>query len=258
MTDNQNRARELRERLQLRHLNVEAGAFRLLGESRQIVSVADDRLPASNVIYLMLDAEEPVNYLQWLASDDIQILIEGGPADYYLFGDDGTVSRITMGSDLAAGQQMIVHAPAGTAKAIVLHDSADYLLVGSVVTPAWSPKRVRIGADQGFLDQFTGTADWATEEQLRKLIGPNFGEISGGDPDSLTLLVEDTGEIIFQGMQLSQQQAQTEIGRFAERHPGHRVTLRSTARAPQLLVEFLKQQIAENDLDLGTIAVGDH
>ena len=73
------------EKLGLKRLNLEAGLFGLLSESAIEVINENERLAASNVIYLMLNQNEPINYLQMLRSDDYQILIEGGPADYYLF-----------------------------------------------------------------------------------------------------------------------------------------------------------------------------
>lgn len=239
MKQHRKRAQELADRLGLRHLNVEAGWFSLHAVSDLEVQAGDDRLPASNAIYLMLDEIEPVNYLQWLASDDCQVLVEGGPADYYLFHDDGSARRVTMGRDLAAGQQMIVYAPAGTAKAIVLHDPAEYLLIASVVTPAWSPARVRIGAGEEFLEKFTGIETWATRDRLLELIGPNFGDVTGGDSGELSLIVKQDSEIIFQGMQLSPEQALAELRRFSGLNPGGEVTIRADGNADSELVQRL-------------------
>ena len=85
-----------------------------------------------------------------MKSDDVQILIEGGPVDYYLFAKDGSCEKITMGHDVSLGQQPIVIAPAGSAKALILHENASHLLIGSVVSPAWSPSTTRYGAGTNF------------------------------------------------------------------------------------------------------------
>jgi hypothetical protein len=43
-----------------------------------------------------------------------------------------------------------------------------------VLTPQWTPDRVRIGAGTEFVERFAGAAPWATPEFLRTLIGPNW------------------------------------------------------------------------------------
>ncbi|WP_240954406.1 cupin domain-containing protein [Solimonas marina] len=160
--------------LGLQTLDGEGGFFRVLRVSGVEVRAADGRSPASNAIYYLLTPKDPQNHLHWLASDDYQVLIDGGPADYYLFYPDGHVEHRVMGHDVAAGQTPFVAVPADTTKAIVLRSGAPYVLVGSVVTPAWSPKRVRIGAGAAFVERYAGASDWATPAFLRTLIGPNF------------------------------------------------------------------------------------
>ena len=108
--------------------------------------------------------------------DDHHILIAGGPADYFLFYPNGTVQKKTLGLDLAQSQQPIVVAPGGCGKAVRLHETAEFLLVGSVVTPAWTPGRVRFGGGSNFLEQYAGKAEWATPDFLRSLVGPNWTE----------------------------------------------------------------------------------
>jgi predicted cupin superfamily sugar epimerase len=237
MTD---RERVLIENLGLKHLNLEAGHFGFVRESTLTVESNGLPLAASNLIYLMLNAAEPINYLQRLESDDCQVLIEGGPADYYLFYPDGGAEKITMGRDLEAGQQFVVAAPGGTAKAIVLAPGADYMLAASVVTPAWTPTQVTIGADESFIERYEGAADWATRDKLIELAGPNFGHISGGATDELDLTIDAAGQIIFLGMQLSLEQSKREIRRFAISHPGKSATLRFTAGRDDAIVGDLK------------------
>lgn len=237
--DDTDRAAELVDKLNLRFLNVEAGMFDVVRVSEIEVIADGESSPASNAIYLMLNQDHPVNFVQWLYSDDYQVLIEGGPADYYLFYADGTSAMITMGRDLDAGQQMIVPAPGGTAKAIVLHEDADYLLVGSILSPAWSPHRARIGGDVAFVSKFSGSSEWATESRIRELIGPNFGEYVGGAVDSLELTLQSDGQIIWLGMQLTSAQVEDQFIRFREQRPGQPAQLRSEPGAPPELIDFI-------------------
>ena len=210
------RARELIDRLNLKHLNVESGLFSVIKVSDVMVEADDGPSPASNCIYLMLSKTYPQNFVQWLFSDDYQVLIEGGPADYYLFYEDGRSEKITMGRDLSKGQRMIVPSPGGTAKAIVLHEEAEYLLVGSILSPAWSPQRARIGADESFIETYTDSSDWATPEFLKYLVGPNFGHFVGADGEGLKITLDALGQIIWQDMQLTEKQFIIELENFTQ------------------------------------------
>ena len=57
--------------------------------------------------------------MHWLLPDDYHVLIEGGPADYYFFHEDGSVDHQILGRDLANGQQLMVACPGGCHKAII-------------------------------------------------------------------------------------------------------------------------------------------
>lgn len=169
------RARELIAQLRLEPLAGESGYFAFLGASAQTVTTTDGgaTLPAQSRIYYLLTRDKSLNYLHWLASDDTHILLEGGPVDYYIFHPDGRAEMITLGRDLALGQQLVVAIPGGCWKALRLHDGAGYALMVNVLSPAWAPDRVKIGAGEGFLRRYTGSAPWATKTFLRELIGPN-------------------------------------------------------------------------------------
>ncbi|MCB1120246.1 MAG: cupin domain-containing protein [Verrucomicrobiae bacterium] len=164
------------EKLNLKELEHESGLFRLECISRLQVEARDGPSPASNCIYYALTREFPQNHLHWLIPDDYHILIEGGPADYYLFYPDGRAEKKTLGREIESGQMPIVLAEAGCGKAVRLQEGAEYILVGSVNTPAWTPERVSFGGGKEFIERYTHQADWATPEFLRELIGPNWKE----------------------------------------------------------------------------------
>ena len=167
------RARELVERLQLRFLEGESGFFGIIGRSTQAVTAGGRELAAQSQIYYLLTAELPVNYLHWLASDDTHILLEGGPVDYFIFHPDGRAEKFTLGRDLAAGQRPVVAVPGNCWKALRLHPGATHALMANVLSPEWTPDRVKIGAGREFMAKYLGRAPWATEAELRALIGPN-------------------------------------------------------------------------------------
>jgi len=196
------RVDELVSTLGLTEMNLESGLF-------QVVNVSEIELgeqAVNNVIYFMLTREMPQSHLHYMESDDVQILIEGGPVDYYLFAKNGSCEKVTMGYEVSLGEQPIVIAPGGSAKALILHDDASHLLIGSVVSPAWSPSTTRYGAGREFLDRYENKAPWASRGFLKSLVGPNFESLEGGEKAAPLFLLDTAGEIIYQGMQLTEEQ----------------------------------------------------
>jgi predicted cupin superfamily sugar epimerase len=239
------RAQELIETLGLKPLNIEAGLFAVERVSDLPVMAGDGSSPASNAIYLMLTRDVPQNYIQWLYSDDYQVLIEGGPADYYLFYPDGSSEKITMGRDVAAGQRPLVPAPAGSAKAIVLAPEAEYLLVGSILSPAWSPARARIGIDDAFVQRYAGSSPWATPGFLAFLAGPNVAHVAGGSEEDLAITVAGDGQFLWQGMQLTEKQLRNQLSKFTGEHPDAPVSLAIEPGAPPAAVASARAALAD-------------
>ena len=85
---------------------------------------------------------------------------------------------------------------------------------------AWSPQRAKIGGGEAFVEKYSGAAPWATPEFIRELIGPNFGETVGASGEALSVYLGESGQIIWQEMQLTERQLRAEMKRFAVTHPG--------------------------------------
>ena len=168
------RARELIDTLHLTVLPGESGYLGLIGDSAQMAQIDGRMLKVQSQVYYMLTRNRPVNYLHWLASDDTHILIEGGPVDYFIFHPDGHAEKLVLGRDVAAGERPVAAVPGGCWKALLLHDGVSYALMANVLSPEFTPDRVRIGAGEDWLKRYTGAAPWATRENLRALIGPNW------------------------------------------------------------------------------------
>ena len=170
----EDRARELIRILNLSVLPKESGYLGLISESAQKVEVNGRSLAVQSQVYYMLTRGRPVNYLHWLAPDDTHILIEGGPVDYFIFHPDGRAEKLTLGTDVAAGERPVIAVPGGCWKALRLHEGANYALMASALSPEFTPDRVRIGAGADWVRKYSGAAPWATPENLRALIGPNW------------------------------------------------------------------------------------
>jgi uncharacterized protein len=168
------RAHELIEALHLAVLPGESGYLGLIGDSAQKVEVDGRPLKVQSQVYYMLTRDRPVNYLHWLASDDTHILIEGGPVDYFIFHPDGRAEKLVLGRDVAAGERPVVAVPGGCWKALRLHNGASYALMANALSPEFTPDRVKIGAGEEWMTRYSGAAPWATRENLRSLIGPNW------------------------------------------------------------------------------------
>lgn len=168
------RAAQIIRDLHLEVLPAESGYLGIIGVSPQKAAIDGRSLSVQSQNYYMLTRERPINYLHWLAPADTHILIEGGPVDYFIFHPDGTVDKQTLGMDLAHGQRPVVAVPGNCWKALKLHPSAGYALMANVLSPEFTPDRVRIGEGEAWVRRFQGKAPWATRQTLRELIGPNW------------------------------------------------------------------------------------
>ncbi len=160
--------------LRMQVLPKESGYFSLISASAQQVEAHGRLLPGQSQIYYLLTRELPINYLHWLEPDDTHILLDGGPVDYFIFHPDGRVEKFTLGRDVLAGQVLVVPVPGGCWKALMLHPGAGYALMANVLSPGFTPDRVRIGAGPAWIAKYSGAAPWATAAFLRDLIGPNY------------------------------------------------------------------------------------
>ena len=167
-------ARRWFSELRMHYLPEESGFLSVISASEQMTEAHGRMIPVQSQVYYMLTGELPANYLHWLESDDTQILIEGGPVDYYVFHPDGKAEMFTMGRDTGHGQVLVIPVPGGCFKALRLRPGASYVLLANCLSPGWAPDRVRIGAGADFIAKYRGRAPWATEAFLRELIGPNW------------------------------------------------------------------------------------
>jgi len=172
--DSDDRAEQIIEALDMRVLPGESGYLGIIGRTPQGVEVNGRVLAVQSQNYYMLTRDRPINYLHWLEPADTHVLIEGGPVDYFIFCNDGHVSKETLGMDFKAGQRPVVAVPPNCWKALVLRPGAGYALMANALSPEFTTDRVKIGAGPAWIARFAGKAPWATGERLREFIGPNW------------------------------------------------------------------------------------
>lgn len=160
--------------LKMHYLPKESGFLAIIGASEQMTPVHGKSIPVQGQVYYMLTSELPANYLHWLESDDTQILIDGGPVDYYVFHPDGRAEMFTLGRDVEKGEVLVIPVHGGCYKALRLHPGVPFVLLANCLSPEWTPDRVRIGEGSAFIEKYQGKAPWATAAFLRELIGPNW------------------------------------------------------------------------------------
>ncbi len=166
---------KIKKLLQLKYLEGGESGFLAKITTSEIEVIQSGRtFKANSSIYYMLTKEYPINYLHWLAMDDIHIICKGGPVSYYVFNEDGTSKQYFVGADISKGELLTLTIPAGSWKALKLHEGVEFALMVSVLTPQWTEDRVVIGAGQEFIDKFAFSSSWATPEFLKELIGDDF------------------------------------------------------------------------------------
>ena len=169
------RARALITTLNLSYLPHESGYIGLLGTSpHTITSSSGLPIAAQSHNYYMLTNVLDVNYLHWLESDDVHVLVEGGPVEYFVFYPDERVERKVLGREFEKGETAVVAVPGGCWKGLRLCEGVDFALMANVLCPEFTVDRVRIGEGSEWLKRYQGKADWATEEFLKNLIGPSW------------------------------------------------------------------------------------
>ena len=169
MTHGTDGAKRWISELGLEPLPGESGWWAPAGASVLSIDLRGDSLPAFSAIYYLLDAERPVNVWHRLDSDDTHVLIDGGPVEYTILEDGCAPARLVLGRDIAAGQIPMVTARGGSWKALRLLDPEGFALMGSIVTPAWTPDRVQIGLPDDEATRWKNAEPWLTSSAIERL-----------------------------------------------------------------------------------------
>jgi len=135
-------ADEIIERLGLVPLEMEGGFFRQTYRCAE--GVAAEALPgryhgprcfATAIYYLLTPGTH--SQLHRLASDEVFHFLRGDPATMLHLHPDGSSRVVTLGRDLAAGQQLQVVVPRGVWQGCLLADGGAWALMGVTVSPGF-------------------------------------------------------------------------------------------------------------------------
>ncbi len=120
----------------IRHLHLqphpEGGYFYRSYESPQVVR---GRRLMSSIYYLLTD-DQPIGHLHRNRSDILHYWQGGSPLQYTLLSPEGKLLSFTLGSDLAAGEQLQLLVPGGFWKASQLL-CGEYGLISEAVCPGF-------------------------------------------------------------------------------------------------------------------------
>jgi hypothetical protein len=129
-------AKKIKELLKLSPHPIEGGHFRRTYTSRLEVAAPQGTRPAGTAIYYLLEAGT-FSEMHVLASDEMFHFYLGDPVEMLQLLPDGSSAVVTMGPDLAAGQQVQVLVPAGVWQGTRLIGEGRVALLGCTVTPGF-------------------------------------------------------------------------------------------------------------------------
>lgn len=129
-------ANEIKEWLKLAPHPIEGGHFRRTYTSSLEVTAPQGQRPAGTAIYYLLEAGA-FSEMHVLASDEMFHFYLGDPVEMLQLLPDGGSALVTLGPDLAAGQQVQVTVPAGVWQGTRLVGDGEVALLGCTVTPGF-------------------------------------------------------------------------------------------------------------------------
>ena len=157
-------ADEVKQLLQLQPLAIEGGFFRETYRSRW--NVAAEYLPdgirgprsIGTAIYYMV-TPETFSALHRLPGSEIFHFYLGDPAIMLQLLPDGSPRTITLGSDLAGGQQPQVVVRGGVWQGCKLASGGKFALMGTTMSPGFDYADYETGVRDGLIAQYPGAAE---------------------------------------------------------------------------------------------------
>ena len=135
-------AQAIIELLKLKPLPIEGGYFRQTYAAERTIDPGPAHghpRPISTAIYYLLTAEpQSFSALHRLPTDEVFHFYLGSPVEMLLLHPGGESQIITLGPDLAAGQQVQFVVPAGCWQGSHLIEGGDFALLGTTMAPGYA------------------------------------------------------------------------------------------------------------------------
>lgn len=161
-------SREIIERLNLQPLPWEGGYYRETYRADE--SVAAGALPGRygggrqycTAIYYLL-TPDMISALHRVQSDEIFHFYLGDPVTMFLLSAEGKATTVTLGSDIAAGQQVQFVVPRFTWQGAMLNEGGKFALMGTTVSPAFDFDDFELGSRETLQAKFPAHHEWITK-----------------------------------------------------------------------------------------------
>ncbi len=141
----------------------EGGYFRRTYESEISVPAFGGQRKLLTSIYYLLTLDSPVGYLHRNRSDIVHYFHLGGACEYVLVSPQGQVSKVVLGSNLLAGQQLQLTVPGGYWKGSRLVEG-EYSLISEAVSPGFDYTDNQLATRRGLEylspEAFQGILPW--------------------------------------------------------------------------------------------------
>lgn len=136
----------------------EGGYFRRTYTAPFTHETNGERRPFMSSIYYLLTDDSPIGHWHCNNSDIMHYWHGGAPIRYWLLADN-SLHSVTLGPNLADGEQLQLLVSAGTWKASELLAGSDYGLISEAVTPAFDELARQLPATSDLLAQFPAHRD---------------------------------------------------------------------------------------------------
>jgi predicted cupin superfamily sugar epimerase len=127
----------------------------------------DGHRALATAIYYMLRRGQ-VSAMHRLASDEIFHFYAGDPVEMLLLFAQGASRRVTLGSDLEAGQRPQVMVPAGAWQGSALAGNGTFALLGTTVSPGFDPRDFELGDIEALARDWPTVADAIRARALKR------------------------------------------------------------------------------------------
>lgn len=155
-------ANEIISLLGLTPLPIEGGYFRETWRSSLVITPSalplrytTDRSVGSAIYYLLTSDPDSFSAMHRLPTDEVYHFYLGDPVEMLLLAPDGGTSRILLGQNVAAGENVQFVVPAGMWQGSRLVAGGKFALLGTTMSPGFDPSDYEPGVREQLVKQYS-------------------------------------------------------------------------------------------------------